>query len=192
MAVVYSIASGSPALAYLPSVGPEPGGKIMEVAHVNGSPIEVPPRESAEQKLPAGVEQPKTWFGKAAWQAIDSYAAKLGAAKLPKLLNQRERVRRELRAIPDRMQKITNQATLVLEMIDDYMDGKYRAISWTSMVVAAGALLYSVSPGDVVPDVVPMLGQLDDALVVGVAMRLIRRDLERYVAFKGYAKEKYF
>jgi uncharacterized membrane protein YkvA (DUF1232 family) len=44
----------------------------------------------------------------------------------------------------------------------------------------------------VVPDVLPVLGQLDDALVVGVAMRLIRRDLERYVAFKGYAKEKYF
>jgi uncharacterized membrane protein YkvA (DUF1232 family) len=164
----------------------------MEVAHVNGTPMEVPPKESAEQHLPAGVAQPKTWFGKAAWDAAESYAAKLGAVKIPKLLNQRERVRRELRSIPDRMQKITNQASLVLEMIDDYMDGKYRAISWTSLVVAAGALLYSVSPGDVVPDVLPLLGQLDDAVVVAIAMRLIRRDLERYVAFKGYALEKYF
>jgi uncharacterized membrane protein YkvA (DUF1232 family) len=164
----------------------------MEVAHVNGSPIEVPPKESAEQHVPAGVEPPRTWVGKAAWDAVESYAAKLGATKIPKLLNQRERVRRELRGIPDRMQKITNQASLVLEMIDDYMDGKYRAISWTSMLVATGALLYSVSPTDVVPDVLPLLGQLDDAFVVALAMRLIRRDLERYVAFKGYSNEKYF
>jgi uncharacterized membrane protein YkvA (DUF1232 family) len=164
----------------------------MEVAHVNGAPIAVPPKESAEEHVPAGVEQPTTWFGKAAWDAVEGYAAKLGAVKIPKLLSQRERVRSELRGIPDRMQKITNQASLVLEMIDDYMDGKYRAISWTSMIVATGALLYSVSPTDVVPDVLPLLGQMDDAFVVALAMRLIRRDLERYVAFKGYSVEKYF
>ncbi|MET0283015.1 MAG: DUF1232 domain-containing protein [Polyangiales bacterium] len=164
----------------------------MQTARVDGAQVAVPPRESAEESLPAGVEQPKTRFGRAAWEAIEGYAAKLGAVKIPKLLSQRERVRKELRQIPDRMQKITNQASLVLEMIDDYWDGKYRAISWTSLVVAAGALLYSVSPGDVVPDVLPVLGQLDDALVVGVAMRLIRRDLQRYIEHKGYAMEKYF
>ncbi len=164
----------------------------MEVAQVNGATVQVPTKEGAEASIPAGVEHPKTRFGKAAWHAIESYAAKLGAVKLPKLLSQRELVRRELRSIPERMQKITNQATLVMEMVDDYMDGKYRAISWTSMVVAGGALLYTVSPGDVVPDVVPVLGQLDDAFVVGLAMRLIRRDLERYVEHKGYERARYF
>jgi uncharacterized membrane protein YkvA (DUF1232 family) len=59
-------------------------------------------------------------------------------------------------------------------------------------MIAAGALLYSVSPGDIVPDALPVLGQLDDALVVGLAMRLIRRDLQRYIEHKGYAVEKYF
>lgn len=134
----------------------------------------------------------KTWFGRAAWQAVEGYAAKIGADKIPKLLSQRERVRRELRGIPDRMQKITNQASLVLEMVDDYRAGSFRAVSWTSLVVAAGALLYLVSPSDVIPDMLPVLGQLDDAFVVGLAMRLVRRDLQRYVAHKGYAPEKYF
>jgi uncharacterized membrane protein YkvA (DUF1232 family) len=164
----------------------------MQVVETNGAPLEVPPKESAERSVPAGVEPPKTRFGKAAWGAVEGYAAKLGAVKIPKLLSQRERVRRELRAIPERMQKITNQASLVMEMIDDYMDGKYRAISWTSLLVAAGALLYSVSPGDVVPDVLPVLGQLDDAFVVALAMRVIRRDLQRYIEHKGYALDKYF
>jgi len=111
---------------------------------------------------------------------------------IPKLLSQRERVRRELRSIPDRMQKLTNQATLVLDLVDDYAEGSYRAISWTSLAVAAGALLYTVSPSDVIPDVLPVLGQLDDALVIGVAMRLIRRDLRRYCEHKGYDPAKYF
>lgn len=163
----------------------------MHVAQAEGAPVAVPPKDSAEESVPAGVK-PKTWYAKVAWRAVEDYAAKLGAVKIPQLLDQRERVRRELRGIPDRMQKITNQASLVLEMIDDYMDGKYRAISWTSLLVAAGALLYSVSPGDVIPDVLPVLGQLDDALVLGVAMRLVRRDLQRYIDHKGYALDKYF
>jgi uncharacterized membrane protein YkvA (DUF1232 family) len=139
-----------------------------------------------------GAPEEHSWFGAATLKALDRYAERFGARKIPKLLDQRERVRRELRAIPDRMQKVTNQASLVLELIDDYRDGTYRAISWRSLVVAAGALLYSVSPSDVVPDVLPLLGQLDDAFVLAVAMRMIRRDLYRYVQFKGYPTEKYF
>jgi uncharacterized membrane protein YkvA (DUF1232 family) len=152
------------------------------------------PRLASEAES-AGVtpaQHAKTWFGKAAWEAVESYAGKVGADKVLKLLDQRDRVRRELRTIPDRMQKITNQASLVLEMVDDYHDGTFRAISWTSLVVGAGALLYSVSPSDVIPDLLPVLGQLDDAFVVAVAMRLIRRDLERYIAHKGYSRAKYF
>ena len=162
----------------------------MQTQQVIGTAKEAAEKGAAE--VAAAGHQAKTWFGAAAWNAVESYAAKLGATKIPKLMGQRDRVKRELRGLPDRMQKITNQASLVLELIDDYREGRYRAISWTSLIVAAGALLYSVSPSDVVPDVLPVLGQLDDIFVIGVAMRLIRRDLERYVAFKGYASERYF
>lgn len=140
----------------------------------------------------AGESEARGWLGVTGRKLLDSYAERVGARKIPRLLDQRERVKRELRAIPERMQKVTNQAALVLELIDDYRDGTYRAISWRSLVVAAAALLYSVSPGDVVPDILPLLGQLDDAFVLAVAMRLIRRDLHRYVTFKGYPTEKYF
>jgi uncharacterized membrane protein YkvA (DUF1232 family) len=125
-------------------------------------------------------------------EGAERVAERFSARQIPKLLDRRDRVKRELRSIPDRMQKLTNQAALVLELLDDYRDGTYRAIPWRSLAVAAGALLYSVSPSDVVPDFVPVLGQLDDALVIGVAMYLIRRDLKLYVRFKGYPLEKYF
>jgi uncharacterized membrane protein YkvA (DUF1232 family) len=124
--------------------------------------------------------------------ATERVTERIGKRKLPLLLKQRERVRRELNAIPPRIQKVSNQASLVLELVDDYMDGRYRQIAWRSLTVAALALLYTVSPGDVVPDVLPIVGSLDDTLVLAVAMRLIRGDLERYCKFKGYALDKYF
>jgi uncharacterized membrane protein YkvA (DUF1232 family) len=147
-----------------------------------------PPGEPAQAPASAA----RGFWSKALHHASERISQRIGRQQIPKLLDQRERVRRELRAIPERMQKITNQASLVLDMVDDYAEGRYRAISFTSLAIAGGALLYSVSPGDVVPDVLPVLGQLDDALVIGVAMRLIRRDLRSYCEFKGYDPHKYF
>ncbi len=119
-------------------------------------------------------------------------AKRLGSQYMLKVLDQRARVRRELASVPERMQKITNQATLVLDLIDDVRAKRYRAVPWVSLAVAGAALLYAVSPSDVVPDFVPGLGALDDVVVISLAMRFIRKDLADYVAFKGYDPGKYF
>jgi uncharacterized membrane protein YkvA (DUF1232 family) len=42
------------------------------------------------------------------------------------------------------------------------------------------ALLYIISPIDVIPDAIPLLGLLDDVLVAGYALRQAAAELERY------------
>lgn len=112
--------------------------------------------------------------------------------KLDKLFSERLAILSELRTIPDRMQKVTNQARLVIELADDFRAGRYRKISWLTIAIAAASLVYAVSPADVVPDVVPGIGALDDMVVLTLAMHAIEKDLRAYAAFKGYAAEDYF
>lgn len=52
--------------------------------------------------------------------------------------------------------------------------------------------MYAVNPADVIPDALLGIGALDDAVVIAVALRLLRRDLEAYCAYKGYAWVDYF
>lgn len=152
-----------------------------------------PAVSSAASSAPAAPEgRVHKLFRAALREGAERVSERVGARQIPLLLDRRDRVKRELRSIPERMQKVTNQAGLVLELIDDYRDGTYRSVPWRSLAIAAGALLYSVSPSDVIPDFVPVLGQLDDAVVIAGAMFLIRRDLRRYIRFKGYSMEKYF
>ena len=47
-------------------------------------------------------------------------------------------------------------------------------------IVAIIALLYIVSPIDLIPDAIPFLGMLDDVLVAGYALKQIADELERY------------
>ncbi|MET0342640.1 MAG: DUF1232 domain-containing protein [Polyangiales bacterium] len=112
--------------------------------------------------------------------------------KLDKLFTDRLAILSELRSIPDRMQKVTNQARLVIELADDFRTGRYRKISWLTIAIAVASLVYAVSPGDVVPDVIPAIGALDDMVVLTIAMKAIEKDLRAYVKFKGYAQEDYF
>jgi uncharacterized membrane protein YkvA (DUF1232 family) len=42
------------------------------------------------------------------------------------------------------------------------------------------ALLYIISPIDLIPDAIPLLGMVDDVLVAGYALRQVAAELERY------------
>ena len=123
---------------------------------------------------------------------LEKFSRKLGHQHLIKLVQRRGSVAQSLDDIPKRMHRVANQTRLVLELIDDFVEGRYREIPWRSMVVLAGAVLYTVSPTDVVPDFVPILGAMDDLALVAVATRLLRKDLERYCQFKHYSVSAYF
>ena len=48
-----------------------------------------------------------------------------------------------------------------------------RRVPWPAKAVAAGTVAYVVSPVDLIPDFVPVLGQLDDVFLVARALRFL-------------------
>jgi uncharacterized membrane protein YkvA (DUF1232 family) len=117
---------------------------------------------------------------------------KLLERQIERLTLSRDTVFDKLREIPTRMQRLTNQVELLLDLSEDYASGKYREVRWYSLAAAASAALYFVSPTDAVPDWIPLIGQLDDLLVMGIALRLVRKDLIRYAEFRGLDPSRYF
>jgi uncharacterized membrane protein YkvA (DUF1232 family) len=97
-----------------------------------------------------------------------------------------------LRDVPEQMHKVARQSRLVIELVDDFRSGKYRAMSWWAVALSVSALLYAISPADVVPDYIPLVGTLDDLAVIAVATRLLRNELRKYCEFKGYPVADYF
>jgi len=48
-------------------------------------------------------------------------------------------------------------------------------------VLLAGLLAYLASPLDLIPDFIPVIGQLDDALIAAVVLRTVRRGVRRSI-----------
>ena len=74
---------------------------------------------------------------------------------------------------------------LMFAIIGDYVTGEYREIPWYTIAAIAAALLYVLSPIDLIPDFIPVIGLSDDAAVVGACLLLVEKDLHRYRDWKG-------
>jgi len=73
---------------------------------------------------------------------------------------------------------------LLISMVKDYYSGAYREIPWWAISAVVAALLYVLSPIDLIPDVIPLVGFIDDAAVVTACLKLIEMQLKEYKSWK--------
>lgn len=82
------------------------------------------------------------------------------------------------------LSKYIEEAKLLLGVVNDYWNGTYRQIPYFSLAAIVVTLLYVLNPFDLVPDVIPVIGQVDDMMVVGICLLLVTHDLHQYKVWK--------
>ena len=69
----------------------------------------------------------------------------------------------------------------IISMLDDYYHGRYKKVPVTALIGSLAILAYLVSPVDIIPDNIPLLGFVDDAFIINTVVTLcVDRELERY------------
>lgn len=82
------------------------------------------------------------------------------------------------------LKRFVVDAKLLTALIKDWRMGKYRQALYGTIAAVVFALLYVFNPFDIMPDVLPFIGVVDDATVVGALLMLIERDLTKYRSWK--------
>jgi len=83
-------------------------------------------------------------------------------------------------APPSVLAKLWADIKDMIALIRDFAKGDYRDIPWVSIAAITAAVLYFINPLDLVPDFVPILGYVDDAAIIGLALKFIGGDLNKY------------
>ena len=73
---------------------------------------------------------------------------------------------------------------LLIPLVKDYWKGTYRDVSVKSIVIFVVALAYIISPIDLIPDYFIGIGQIDDAVILGVSLYFLEKDLRKYKEWK--------
>ena len=74
-------------------------------------------------------------------------------------------------------------------LIRDWFNGSYDKVPTRMIVSLAGALIYLISPLDLIPDWVPMAGFVDDAAILAFVFQLSKVDLNAYRKWKRQQDE---
>ena len=72
----------------------------------------------------------------------------------------------------------------MVRVIRDYQRAEYRDLAAPKLLVIIAAIIYFVSPFDVIPDWIPVLGHIDDAFVISLALKSVRSDLDTFMAWE--------
>lgn len=78
------------------------------------------------------------------------------------------------------LSKFLDDIKLYFKMLGDIFTGKYKKIPVGTIAAIVGTLLYVLSPVDLIPDFVPVIGYLDDAAILAACLNFTRFDVEEY------------
>lgn len=94
-----------------------------------------------------------------------------------------QRLEKKMKVIPLAGDKLAN-IPIMVSLVRSYVKKEYRDIPIGSLIAIVSALIYFVSPIDIVPDSIPVLGYFDDAAVVAACWKLVDTDVVEYVKWR--------
>ena len=84
-----------------------------------------------------------------------------------------------------RLHELRRDVPLLLRLTRAWARKDYTEIPWKSIVSVVAALLYFISPLDVIPDFIPFIGFVDDAAVVAFVLKSLRTDLSDFQCWEA-------
>ena len=86
------------------------------------------------------------------------------------------------------LSKYLEEIKLYFQMLHDIFTGKYKKVPVGTIAAIVGTLLYVILPADLIPDLIPVVGYLDDAAVVSACLSATSFDLEEYKKYRKMIK----
>lgn len=78
---------------------------------------------------------------------------------------------------------------LFFEMLKDVFSKKYKEVPVGSIAAIICTLLYILSPIDLILDIIPVIGWLDDIFILGLCISFVKKDVDKYKQWKENAEK---
>lgn len=80
----------------------------------------------------------------------------------------------------NKFKQLFDVAATLVRMVRNYISGDYREVATSTIISGFAVLLYVVSPIDLVPDFIPVLGFLDDLSLISWYLGKFQNEIAKY------------
>jgi uncharacterized membrane protein YkvA (DUF1232 family) len=92
--------------------------------------------------------------------------------------------------LSEKFYEIQDTVLALGRMLRSWVAREYTEVSPEAIVAALAALIYFVSPIDIIPDFLPLIGHLDDVLIIGYLTKVFNKEMERFLTWEFRHKER--
>lgn len=118
-----------------------------------------------------------------------SAAYREATSSAPAYIKDPERLRKLLGDVAKKTKEVSREPfketwaylMAMIRILRAYYRREYRDLPRQSLITIIGVVIYFVSPQDFIPDWIPVAGYLDDAFVVGLALKSVKDDLDAFM-----------
>ncbi|MEM6642948.1 MAG: YkvA family protein [Bacteroidota bacterium] len=111
-------------------------------------------------------------------------------SKLSKVLSDSSKKLKKLAQESSEWKELRSKTNILIRMVQVHLSGEYSAFSRSSLFLIVFALIYFITPTDVIPDFVPALGFTDDASILFLIYKKLNKDIEAFLKWSGGEEEK--
>ena len=80
----------------------------------------------------------------------------------------------------NKFRQLFDVTSTLVRLVRNYLSGEYRDVATSTIVSGFAVLLYVLSPIDLVPDFIPVLGFLDDLSLIGWYLGKFQEEIAKY------------
>ena len=111
-------------------------------------------------------------------------------AKASRMAEERTRLKQFIKKVGEKTKRISadhvnlkeliNQVQLLMRMLTKYFNGEYNGFSQGTILTLLFGLVYFLTPLDVIPDFIPLVGFSDDLSVIYFIIKNLRKDIAAF------------
>lgn len=90
-----------------------------------------------------------------------------------------QRLEKKLKKVPVIGEKLSD-VPIMISLIKSYIKKEYTDVPIGTIIGILAALIYFVSPIDLLPDSIPIIGYIDDLAVISFTLKMIHDDMDEY------------